>query len=191
MTALGSALVALLMCLPLAGFAAEYIESFHSDIEIRRNGDLHVTETIRAHAEGRAIRRGIFRDFPTRYTDARGRSMSVDFEVESVKRDGVSEPFRIKDRSNGQRVYIGDSKVYLSPGPYEYTLTYLTSRQLGFFADFDELYWNVTGTDWAFPINSASARVTLPGAATGVELSGYTGPHGSVGKNLKYERVGQ
>ena len=26
--------------------AAEYIESFHSDIEVRRNGDLYVTETI-------------------------------------------------------------------------------------------------------------------------------------------------
>ena len=45
----------LLLLLSTVVSAAEYIESFHSDIEVQPNGDLLVTETIRVHAEGKAI----------------------------------------------------------------------------------------------------------------------------------------
>ena len=179
-----------LILVSLAAPAAEYIESFHSDIEVRRNGDLYVTETIHVKAEGKSIRRGIYRDFPTRYRDARGRDMSVGFEVLSVKRDGMMEPFNVRTQANGKRVYIGDKNTFLPPGFYEYELSYLTTRQLGFFEDFDELYWNVTGTGWDFPINRASATVTLPDTVADFELSGYTGKQGSTEQNLVYRRAG-
>ena len=69
MKSFGLMLRMLLMLLSASVSAAEFIESYHSDIEVQRNGDLLVTETIRVHAEGKAIRRGIYRDFPIRYTD--------------------------------------------------------------------------------------------------------------------------
>jgi hypothetical protein len=185
-----SLLVSIMLWLSFPSFATEYIQSFHSDIEVRRNSDLYVTETIRVQAEGKSIRRGIYRDFPTRYHNPQGRSMSVGFELLSVKRDGVSEPFRIKNQSNGKRIYIGDSNVFLPPGVYEYQLSYLTTRQLGFYDDFDELYWNVTGNGWAFKIDHASALVTLPDTVTDFRLTGYTGPQGSTAQNLQYRRSG-
>ncbi len=95
--------------------------------------------------------------------------------VVAVNRDGKAEPYHIKNRSDGKRVYIGNQNVYLSPGFYEYQITYITTRQLGFFDDFDELYWNVTGTDWAFRIERASARVTLPEEVTDFQLTGNPG----------------
>ena len=179
---------ALLLSLSFSGQAEEYIESFHSDIEVQRNGDLLVTETIVVRAEGQSIRRGIFRDFPTRYKTAKDRSVSVGFEVLSVQRDGRSEPYHIKNQSNGKRIYIGEQNVFLSPGFYEYQIQYLTTRQLGFFDDFDELYWNVTGNGWTFRIDRASARVTLPDTVTDFQLTGYTGPQGSTAQNLRYRR---
>lgn len=78
----------------------------------------------------------------------------------------------------------------LSPGFYEYKISYLTTRQLGFFDDFDELYWNVTGTGWAFKINQASARVTLPDTVAEFQLTGYTGAQGDSAQNLEYRRTG-
>ena len=42
-------------------------------------------------------------------------------------------------------------------------LVYRTDRQMGYFSDHDELYWNATGNGWSFPIDHASARVLLPG----------------------------
>jgi hypothetical protein len=185
-----SLLVSIMLWLSFPSFATEYIESFHSDIEVRRNGDLYITETIRVQAEGKSIRRGIYRDFPTRYRNPQGRSMSVGFQLQSIKRDGVSEPFRINNQSNGKRIYIGASNVFLTPGIYEYELSYLTTRQLGFYDDFDELYWNVTGNGWAFKIDHASALVTLPDTVTDFRLTGYTGPQGSTAQNLQFRRNG-
>ena len=182
------AILLLLVSAPLS--AVEYIESFHSDIEIQRNGDLRVTETIVVKAEGKQIRRGIYRDFPTDYQDARGRRVVVGFEVLSITRDGVTEPYHIKRQSNGERIYIGDSNVYLKPGFYEYRISYLTTRQLGFFEDYDELYWNVTGNGWSFKIDEVSARVTLPDTVSDPKLAGYTGYQGAKGQDLTFRRIG-
>ena len=52
--------------------AQERILGFDSTIRILADGSLDVTETITVRAEGSQIRRGIYRDFPTRYRDARG-----------------------------------------------------------------------------------------------------------------------
>lgn len=188
MTLLRGLVASLLLSLTFTCLADEYIESFHSDIDVRRNGDLVVTETIVVRAEGKSIRRGIYRDFPTRYQNAQGRSVSVGFEVLSVQRDGSKEPYHIKNQSNGKRVYIGDQNTFLSPGFYEYKINYTTTRQLGFFDEFDELYWNVTGTGWEFRIERASARVTLPDTFIEFQLSGYTGPQGSTAQDLVYRR---
>ena len=50
---------------------------------------------------------------------------------------------------------------------------------LRYFDDHDELYWNVTGTGWIFPIREASASVELPGGARATDTTYYTGPEGS------------
>ncbi|MET0225400.1 MAG: DUF2207 domain-containing protein, partial [Dokdonella sp.] len=69
----------------------------------------------------------------------------------------------------------------LTPGEYAYELHYRTTRQLGFFDDHDELYWNVTGNGWEFPIDAASAAIALPGSIDVADLrvEGYTGAQGS------------
>ena len=67
--------------------AEERIEQFTSDAQVNVDGSVDVTETISVNAESRQIRRGIFRDFPTTYTDRNGLRVVVGFEVISVKRD--------------------------------------------------------------------------------------------------------
>jgi uncharacterized membrane protein YgcG len=165
----------------------ERILSFHSDIEIAADASMTVSETIRVRAEGSAIRRGIYRDFPTDYEDALGNDYEVEFQVVGVSRDGASEPWFTERRSNGVRVYMGDSNRQLLPGEYTYILSYRTDRQLGYFEQHDELYWNVTGTDWMFPIDQASATVHLPAAVPAAEISieGYTGFQGERGRDFR------
>lgn len=165
------------LCGPL--LAEERITSFASVITVAPSGAISVTETISVIAEGNEIRRGIFRDFPTRYTDRTGRRYRVGFTPLSVARDGRPEPFHLKDMGNGVRVYMGQEDVFLDPGPYTYTFTYQTTRQIGFFAGYDELYWNVTGNGWSFPIDTASATIVLPEGTTILQHAVYTGPQGS------------
>ena len=160
---------------------AEQIFEFHSDITLQPDATLVVTETIDVFANNRQIRHGIYREFPTSYTDHFGNKYVVGFEMLSATLDGYRENFRVEDYSNGKRIYLGDPHYFVQAGRHVYTLTYTTNRQLGFFNDHDELFWNVTGLGWGFPIQQASATVHLPGAipTDQVNLSGYTGPQGS------------
>ncbi len=159
----------------------ERILSFNSRILIQSNADLVVTETIQVWAGGERIKRGIYRDFPQLYRSRWGLNQRTKFDVLSVKRDGRPEPYHTERKSNGQRVYIGNASTFLNPGNYTYELIYRTDRQLGFFEKHDELYWNVTGNGWEFPIVYASATVVLPGDTPVQGVEAYTGAQGSKG----------
>ncbi|MBN2010807.1 DUF2207 domain-containing protein [candidate division KSB1 bacterium] len=166
----------------------ERILNYHSDIFIQSDGSMLVTETIRVIAMGDNIKRGIYRTFPTTYHDQYGNRIKVGFNVTDVLRDGRQEAYHIERESNGVKIYIGQQDVFLKSGEYTYTLSYQTTRQLGYFDDFDELYWNVTGTDWDFIIDEASATVTLPTDATVMNVAGYTGYQDDKGQNYTVDQ---
>ena len=162
---------------------------FRATISIARDGELTVTERIELVAEGREIRRGILRDFPTEYRGQGGARISVPFDVVSVTRDGSPERFVLEDLSNGKRIRIGAANVLLERGVHVYEITYRTSRQLGYFDQHDELYWNVNGTGWTFAFDRIAADVRLPGAvpAERIRVEAYTGPQGAKGRDYKAE----
>ena len=178
-------LVWLFLALAGAARAEEIFTSYHSDIGLAKDGTLTVTETIRAIVEGDQIKRGIYRDLPLTFTDANGRTAKVDFKLVSVERDGNAEPYRTESIKGGIRIYSGDADVFLSRGEHTFRFTYETARQIRFFDDHDELYWNVTGTDWAFPIEEASATVTLPSGVKAQALDVFTGRYGATDKNAR------
>ena len=169
--------------LPAATSAEERILSFASDVAIRPDGGLRVNETITVQVEHNRIKRGIFRDFPTRYENHRGTRVVVPFEVVSVQRDGKPENYSLESLTNGVRVRIGRAEQMLELGTHEYRIVYRTARQLGFFDGHDELYWNVTGNGWPFTIERATARVQLPQLvpADRLKAEAYTGPQGARG----------
>jgi len=136
-------------------------------------------------AEGNRIRRGIYRDFPTEYFDKLGNRYEVDFRPLAVLRNNAREDFHAQKDRNGQRVYFGSSSRYVEHGEHTYMFRYKANRLLGFFEEHDELYWNVTGFDWAFPIDSASATVTFAFDMPAAEISheAYTGPYGASERN--------
>ena len=170
----------------------ERILSFTSYIQVQPDASLTVTETIAVRATGDQIKRGIVRDFPTVYKDRFGNWVKVGFEVLEVRCGATTEPYQVKSAANGKKVYIGHQDVSLPPGIYTYTLKYRTTWQLGFFKDFDELYWNVTGNGWTFAIDRAEAVVILPDGANILQKAAYTGPLGAKGQDfwVSYDRAG-
>jgi uncharacterized membrane protein YgcG len=164
-----------------AQFGSERILHFRSDIVIDRDASLTVTETIKVNAAGRQIRRGIYRDFPTIYRGAWGLRTVVGFKVLAIRRDGRPEPWFTRALDNGVRIYIGRRGRYIRHGVHAYTIKYRTTRQLGFFPDHDELYWNVTGNGWRFAIDRAEAVVHLPSGAVVKAKRAYTGRVGAKG----------
>jgi uncharacterized membrane protein YgcG len=187
-------LMAALMLLSLGGRAgaaeAERILSFDSIVTVHADSTMTVEETIRFVSAGISIQHGLYRDFPTTYANPGRAPVRVAFQVLSLSRDGQKEPWHAARQTNGVRVYFGSSSADLEPGEHTYVFTYSSDRQLGFFDDHDELFWNVTGNGWEFPIERASCTVILPGTAwqqiTG--LTAYTGPQGATGTNYAMSR---
>ncbi|NLW82372.1 MAG: DUF2207 domain-containing protein [Desulfovibrionales bacterium] len=173
------ALLALLTAASPLGAETERILDFSSTVIVNADSSLLVSETITVLATGDQIKRGIVREFPTVYTTSSGQTVRVGFDLVDVHRDGHAEPYHTEDRINGVAIYVGDKNVFLSPGSYTYTLVYKTTRQLGFFENYDELYWNVNGNGWRLPLDKVSCEVHLPDGAKVLEAVSYEGPQGS------------
>lgn len=178
-------LAALAFLWPTGVAAEERILHYLSDVLVQADGALDVTETIRLRSEGVLIDHGIYRDFPTRYTNRAGAQVRVGFEIVSVRRDGADEPWHTERQGNGVRVYMGDADTHVAPGEHVYAIRYRTTRQLGFFEDHDELYWNATGNGWVFPIDVAEARIRLPQPVPFGQRAFYTGSQGSTDRNAE------
>ncbi len=173
--------VFVLLTAGLCAQADERILKFVSDIDVASNGTLTVTETITVSAEGDQIKRGIFRDIPLAVEGANGRIYKAGFKLLSVLQDGAPASYHTNENSQGVRIYVGDENTFLSPGNYTYTFTYETNRQIRFFEDHDEVYWNATGNEWIFPVDEAIARVVLPEGVKASAWTAYTGGYGETG----------
>lgn len=175
----------LFLLLPAVSTADERILSFDSEILVKTDGWIEVTETIRVRAEGNRIRRGIYRDLYTEYTDRLQNRYEVNIEPLAVLRNAASEDFHTVDIRRGQRIYFGNKDRFIAVGEHTYVFRYRANRMLGYFDDHDELYWNVTGFEWAFPIDNATARVVLDFDVSPGELDfeAYTGPFGARGRD--------
>lgn len=179
----------LLIFLSFNLFSEEKILSYDVIIEIQPSSKIIVSENIKVVAEGYNIKRGIYREFPLVYRDNFGNKYKVSFDILEILRDGIEEPYFTKRQGRSIILYIGKKDYFLNPGQYLYTIKYKTKRQLGYFKDHDELYFNVIGTNWIFPIENATCRVILPSGVPFDELKvdGFTGPPGATLKNFDYE----
>ena len=171
----------LLLAFSTSAFSDERILSFHSDVRVFTDGMIEVTETIQVRAEGNQIRRGIYRDIPVEYRDRLGNKYEISIEPLSVLRNDMPESFHTVRSRRDIRTYFGRSNYLIEPGLHTYRYRYRANRMLGFFEQHDELYWNVTGNRWAFPIDNVSATVTLEFDAPrdAILVEGYTGRSGS------------
>ncbi|MCD0454853.1 DUF2207 domain-containing protein [Chryseobacterium sp. LC2016-27] len=161
---------------------SERILNFHADIDVDKNSKLSITEKIKVHSEGNEIKRGIFRSLPL-VRDLNDRTQKVKYNIISVKKDGVDEDFHEEIEDGYLKVYVGNKDVILSPGDYNYEIKYTTEKQIGFFEKYDELYWNVNGNEWSFPVDSISATVDLPQGAGIIQNSCYKGVYGSTSQD--------
>jgi uncharacterized membrane protein YgcG len=114
-----------------------------------------------------------------------GRQVHIDFALEGATLDGMPVPASTSVITHGVRIKLGDPDKYVEEGEHRYVIRYRATRELGFFSGYDELYWNVTGTGWIFPIDAAEARIHLPSPAKFGQRAAYTGAEGSTSSNAE------
>lgn len=173
----------------------EHILSFDARARFTADGSMAMSENIKVLSQGQQIRRGIFRTLPLTWNRQDGKIFSVDYQIKNVLRDGVAEPFSVVKEGKTLTVRIGSAEHFLKPGIYNYEIQYQIRNHFSRFPDWDELYWNVTGNDWAYAIDNASFHLALPEASTFLNNAGkdtrlrtidvYTGMQGAKGQNAQ------
>ncbi len=179
----GALLVGMLFALsPLVSHAQSSEESvlhFAATLEVHADATVAVTERI-IYDFGSNERHGIYRDIPVVYPTTLGKT-SIKLSNVSVKDEtGKGYEFEVSSSGKDKEIKIGDPDVLIS-GTKTYIISYTVARAAGYFADYDELYWNVTGNEWQVPIQDASAEVTLPKAISKKDIRAacYQGSFGS------------
>lgn len=172
----------------LNSLKGERILSFHSDITVNKDASLLVTETISVYSNGDQIKRGIFRTLPLK-RNLNGKSQKVKYKILSVRKNGVDEHYKEENGGSDLRIYLGQEDVLLDPGTYTYEIQFTATNQIGFFKNYDELYWNVNGTQWDFTAEEVSAVVHLPEGVSMIQNSCYTGEYGSNESNCNFQKI--
>lgn len=151
--------------------AVEEITNYHAILEPQKDGSLVVSEFITVNSLGKKIKRGIFRDLP--------KTRGVSYRLISVRRDGRPEPSFTENVGGFWRINTGDDRFLPQNGTYTYELRYAAANVVRGFDGFDEVYWNVTGNGWDFPIANASAELRLPKGVGTLQSAAYVGRLGS------------
>ncbi|TLV22237.1 DUF2207 domain-containing protein [Klebsiella indica] len=152
--------------------AYEHIISFNSRARFNPDGSMEMQENIKVLSLSNEIRRGIFRTLPLTWNRQDGKIFSVDYAIKSVLRDGVVEPYSLDHTTKTLTIRIGNAEQILKPGIYNYEIRYLVSNHFSRFPEWDELYWNVTGNDWNWPISKVRFHVELPDAIGNLDAEG-------------------
>lgn len=153
-----------------------HVERFDSRVRVERSGTVHVRETIRVRFDGSY--NGIYREIPVEYRTPGGFDYDLDLDVVSVEGpDGGALRHELSRDGRYRKIQIW------VPGASDATRTvvllYRVRGALQFDETHDELYWNVTGSEWPVPIREARVRMELPEGAAGVRTVAYQGPYGS------------
>lgn len=162
----------------------EQINFFNSDITVNQDASISVVETIEYVAPYE--KHGIFRNIPIAYEDKDNKKFYLGVSDISVKRDGSDEKYSQSKSGDDLELKIGDKDKTIT-GAHKYEISYKLTGVINNFDSRDELYWNVTGEDWDFPIEKTSATVRLPDQIkfSDTTSSCYTGPAGSTEKNCQ------
>jgi len=178
--------IALLLasCLTLASpaFAREWhITHFDSNMTVSQDGTMVVREHLVLYFNGSF--RGIYRDIPIQYPGPHGSNYTLFLKVNGVT-DGGGHKLKYESSIHGDyrhlKIYIPDAVNASRMVDIEYTV----NNAIRWFDDHDELYWNVTGNDWAVPIDDVNASILFPaGAVNNLRAQAFTGLYGSPAQN--------
>ena len=173
-----SSAVILLVCLSATAlFGRSWrIADFHDSVVVAKDGSSVVTERLSIAFTGSY--QGIHRYIPISYRGPEGENYELFLQVLSVK-DENGNALKWEKKTQNRNLAL---TIYV-PGANDATrvveITYLVRNGSRFFADYDEFYWNVTGTEWPVPIDHASATIVLPAEASGLRAQAFTGAYGS------------
>ena len=159
----------------------EKITNFDVVIDINSDSSINVTEKIEYNS-GTLSKHGIYRYIDLSSFNNKILKIS---DISIIDESGV--PYNFVETNSWKKINLKigkEDETFI--GEKTYIIKYKILESLGFFKDFDEIYWNATGNDWLFPIEKASVLVNIPSGAELLQTSSYCGKTGSNEKCQNY-----
>jgi uncharacterized membrane protein len=172
--------VLLLASRPVGAQAGERVVAFDAKIQLLADGSAVITETIN-YDFAALEKRGIYRTIPTRYLLSAGGDQALEVEVIKVEDlEGNPLNYLVRESYNEVVIRIGEEDVYLT-GRQDYVIVYRIFDLIKNYPQYDELYFDVVGSDFLVPIEEASSQVYLPAdseldLSADVDAECFTGP---------------
>ncbi|NTU46346.1 DUF2207 domain-containing protein [Candidatus Roizmanbacteria bacterium] len=173
--------------IPIHAQSLSYISQFTSDITIEKDGTIQIIETIADNFED-GPGHGLWRHIPLIRKGQDNKKYKMGFTLQKIQRDGIDEPYTREDTSQEAVIRVGSStKTY--QGLHIYTIAYKVTGTLGYYENHDELYRNITGNEWPFPINAVTTTIHMPDVLpiSSMAISCYTGLNGSKAHDCSYK----
>jgi len=112
-------LIVVLICCSVNAYSAEEVLKFDSRVQVSKDGDLNVTETIKVRAEGKLVKRGLVRKLPVQYerkhslstlfSDPERPKIGGQYSISQVLIDGrISFDWTIDKRAYGEYLKFHD-----------------------------------------------------------------------------------
>ena len=141
--------------------AMEHIPYLMTNIEILPDGIIKFTDTILVVANGKKLRNGLTKILPKEIFSRNNESHPISYTLIGVSVNNQSIPYKMLE--NEKSIFLVPQENYnLQPGVYTYKFEYLADNVLWNYGDFQELYWDVTGSFWNLVIARAGATLSLP-----------------------------
>ena len=163
------------------------IDKYDVNIDVNENNTLDITETITAFFN--VAKHGIYRTIPLKNTITRLdgttsknrtqiTNLSVDNEYTTSKEDG------------NYKIQIGSENRTLT-GEQTYVIKYTYNLGKDPMKDYDELYYNIIGSDWDTVIGNVTFTISMPKEFDSSKLGFSSGKTGSTNNGkIKYNVSG-
>ncbi|MBQ7141055.1 MAG: DUF2207 domain-containing protein [Bacilli bacterium] len=164
---------------------SEYkINSYNIDIIVNENNTLKITENIEAYFN--IQKHGIFRKIPLKNKVVRlnGTTSNNRAKISDIE---VSDEYDTYNEDGNKVIKIG-SPNYTLIGPKNYTISYLYNLGKDTGKGYDELYFNLIGSEWDTSISNVTFSIAMPKEFDESKLRFSSGKTGSIdSSNITYE----
>ena len=151
------------------------IDKYDINIVVNENNVLDITETITAYFN--VPKHGIFRTIPLRNTVKR-LDGSVSKNRAQISNVSVDNEYTTSRENGNYKLKIGSASETLT-GEQKYVIKYSYNLGEDKIKDYDELYYNIIGTEWDTVIGNVTFTITMPKEFDESKLGFSSGLEGS------------
>ena len=151
------------------------IRNYNVDITVGEDNVLHIVENIDVYFN--IEQHGIFREIPI-VNKIKRLDGSTETNRAKIKNIDVDNIFVVVKKSGYKVIKIGDPDKYVK-GDHSYKISYDYKLGRDRTKDFDELYFNIIGTEWDTTIDKVTFKITMPKEFDQSKLGFSQGSYGS------------